>query len=177
MVNLSIFTKLRIFLKDNVSFTKKSLLLLIVFVIYFSFGFHHISEFITADEHFWVNRRIYTYWHSLTDPAKWKSTKLSDKPGVTVALVSGIGLLKEGNPLTHMRSVAADAETEVKVIQSVYTVFRIPMLIFNALFSLYLFWIVKKLTVISLSGFWSFIFILLSPILFAVLFPLPYRFH
>lgn len=140
----------------------------LVYILYFFFGFFHISEFITADEHFWVNQRIYTYWHSVFSPEKWGSTKLSDKPGVTVALVSGVGLLKENNPMTHMREAAADPEKEVQVIQSVYTVFRIPMLIFNALFALYLFWIVKKLTGNFWIGLWSFILILLSPILLGI---------
>ncbi len=141
---------------------------LFVYAIYFSFGFHHISNFITADEHFWVNQRIYTYWHSLTSPSQWPRTQLSDKPGITVALVSGIGLFKESNPFAHMKAAATDAENSVKVTQSVYTIFRIPMLIFNALFSLYLFWIVKKLTGNFWIGFWSFILILLSPILLGI---------
>lgn len=168
MVNLSIFTKLKIFLKNKANFTKKSLLFLVVFVIYFSFGFYHLSNFITADEHFWVNQRIYTYWHSVFSPEKWGSTKLSDKPGITVALVSGVGLLWESDPLTHMREASADPENAVKIAQSVYTVFRIPMLIFNALFSLYLFWIIKKLTGNFWIGLWSFILILLSPILLGI---------
>ncbi|MFA4817356.1 MAG: phospholipid carrier-dependent glycosyltransferase [Parcubacteria group bacterium] len=172
MVNLSIFAKLRIFLKNKASFTKKSWLitgvLILTYVLYFSFGFYHISQFITADEHFWVNQRIYTYWHSLKNPDNWGRTKLSDKPGVTVALVSGVGLLWESDPLTHMRSAASDPENGVKVAQAVYTVFRIPILIFSALFSLYLFWIVKKLTGNFWIGLWSFILILLSPILLGI---------
>lgn len=165
MVNSEIFTKGKGFMKKG---WPMGAFFVLVYIIYFSFGFYHISQFITADEHFWVNQRIYTYWHSLKNPNDWGRTKLSDKPGVTVALVSGIGLLKESNPLTHMRAASADPENAVKIAQSVYTVFRVPMLIFNALFSLYLFWIVKKLTGNFWIGLWSFILILLSPILLGI---------
>lgn len=165
MVKLGIFAKSKVFLKKNWLI---GAFFIAIYVIYFSFGFYHLSDFITADEHFWVNQRIYTYWHSVFSPEKWGSTKLSDKPGITVALVSGVGLLWENNPLTHMREAAVDPENGVKVTRAVYTVFRIPMLVFNALFSLYLFWIIKKLTGNFWIGLWSFILILLSPILLGI---------
>jgi len=166
-VNAGFFARFTVFLKRNWFVLA---IMIVVYCLYFSFGLFHISEFITADEHFWVNQRIYTYWHSVFSPLKWGNTKLSDKPGITVALVSGAGLFKESNPMTHMREAAANPNPEegTMVSQSVYTVFRIPMLIFGALFSLYLFWIIRKLAGNFWIGLWSFVFILLSPIILGI---------
>jgi hypothetical protein len=159
--------------KKNGYFVKRQMILSVcvfglVYLFYFSFGFHHISEFITADEHFWVNTRIHTYWKSVFSPEEWEKTRLSDKPGVTVALISGIGLLKENNPYQRIQDAQKDSANEFAIKKSVYTTMRIPMLVFSAIFSLYLFWIIKMITGNHWIAFWSFILMLLSPILLGI---------
>ncbi|MCX6766058.1 MAG: glycosyltransferase family 39 protein [Candidatus Moranbacteria bacterium] len=143
-------------------------LIFAVYVIYFSFGFYHLSEFVTADEHFWVYYRVYQYWHSLS-PHEWKNTILSNKPGVTVALISGVALFKENNPFKHILSAKKDmAGSGPDQIKSIFTAFRLPILIFAGIFSLYLFWIIRKLTGNFWISFWSFSLMLLSPILVGI---------
>ncbi|EKE20174.1 MAG: hypothetical protein ACD_8C00047G0016 [uncultured bacterium] len=168
MAKLNFFRKIRFYIKNKPKLIPITFLFGIVYLIYFSFSFNHISEFITADEHFWVNQRIYTYWNSVFSPDKWSKTKLSDKPGVTVALVSGVGLLKESNPYKTIKDAASDNINEPLVIKSVYTTFRIPFVFFTAFFSIFLFWITKKLTGDFWIAFWSFSLMLLSPTLLGI---------
>lgn len=141
-----------------------------VYALYFAFGSYHISDFVTADEHYWVNTRIYTYWHNIFSPEDWLKTKLSDKPGITLALVSGAGLFLDNNPSAHMRAATAsgDADKRIEANVAAYTAFRIPLLIFTAIFSLFLFWLIKKVTDNLWIALWSFVLIMLSPIILGI---------
>jgi len=147
---------------EKINLKKKSILaflFLIVYAIYFSFGFYHLSQFQTADEHLWIGERVYTYWHSLS-PKNWPATVLSDKPGIPVALVSGISLFWEKNPQKDISNVLK--------VESLYKSFRLPILFFNAFFMLYIFWLIKKITANFWIAFWSFSLMLLSPILLGI---------
>lgn len=146
---------------------KFAFLFLIVYVIYFSFGFHHLTKFETADEHLWLDDRIYQYWHSLS-PQNWAETVLSDKPGITVALVSGVGLFWENNPTKHIQKINGNKPEFLNEIQDIFIIFRLPILFFNALFMLYIFWLIKKITQNFWISFWSFSLMLLSPILLGI---------
>ena len=142
-------------------------LFLLVYLIYFSFGFFHLAQFQTADEHLWIGERVHTYWHSLS-PKDWIKTQLSDnpgsdkpsKPGVTVALISGIALFWEKNPQKDISNILE--------VESLYKSFRLPILFFNALFMFYIFWLIKKITANFWIAFWSFTLMLLSPILLGI---------
>ncbi|MFZ2976063.1 MAG: phospholipid carrier-dependent glycosyltransferase [Candidatus Moraniibacteriota bacterium] len=138
---------------------KFAFLFLIVYAIYFSFGFHHLSQFQTADEHLWIGERVYTYWHSL-NPKNWSDTVLSDKPGISTALVSGITLFWEKNPQKDISNILK--------VESLYKSFRLPFLFFNAFFMLFIFWLIKKITQNFWISFWSFSLMLLSPILLGI---------
>ncbi len=138
---------------------KFAFLFLIVYAIYFSFGLHHLSQFQTADEHLWIGERVYTYWHSLS-PKNWSDTVLSDKPGISTALVSGITLFWEKNPQKDISNILK--------VESLYKSFRLPFLFFNAFFMLFIFWLIKKITQNFWISFWSFSLMLLSPILLGI---------
>ena len=149
-------------------------LIILVLVTYFSFGLNHITKFNTADEDLWISNpvtgRIHNYWNALSD-RDWKETRINDKPGITLAYISGIGLLFEKDPEAPIvRNVTGEefkiydpGETEKKNF-----IFRLPLLIFNGLFALLLFWLVKKLTENSWIALLTFSFILLSPILLGI---------
>ncbi|HRY82183.1 MAG TPA: phospholipid carrier-dependent glycosyltransferase [Candidatus Moranbacteria bacterium] len=156
---------------ENINFKKKSVLaflFLIVYAIYFSFGFYHLAHFETADEHLWLDDRIHQYWHSLVAPENWANTVLSDKPGITVALISGIGLFWEENPVKHIQKINGNKNDLLNEIQDIFIVFRLPILFFNALFILYIFWLIKKITKNFWISFWSFTLMLLSPVLLGI---------
>lgn len=73
------------------------LILSVSLISFFSFGFYHLGKFETTDEHLWKYDRIPQYWEALKEK-DWEKTYINDKPGVTVALISGFGLLTEPNP-------------------------------------------------------------------------------
>ena len=73
------------------------LILAISIITFFLFGLFHLGKFETTDEHLWKYGRIKQYWTAIAE-RDWEKTYINDKPGVTVALVSGIGLLLEPDP-------------------------------------------------------------------------------
>lgn len=161
-------------LTSDLKFKKTSYFLVILFLIvslavYFYFGFYHIGKFVTTDEQFWLYERIPAYWEGLTS-GKIKKTHINDKPGVTLAIISGAGLLFEKNPEKNHElddDLAFDSY-ETSYTEKMYSFFRFPIFIFNGLFSVYLFWIIKKVTKNKWVALWSIIFILLSPLLLGI---------
>ncbi|NTW30072.1 MAG: glycosyltransferase family 39 protein [Candidatus Moranbacteria bacterium] len=102
-------------------------------IVFLSFGAHRLGKFETTDEHLWKYDRIARYWSALAR-GDWNGTYINDKPGVTVALISGIGLLSEPDPKKNeMKSIGNDAlyeyyaadHTEVTNVR-----FRLPVLLF-----------------------------------------------
>ena len=148
------------------------LLLLISLVLYFSFGFYHIAKFETADEHYWmydpVAGRIHDYWNAISI-GDWAHTRINDKPGIMLAYISGIGIYFEdglNNRVYHSgnyESAFTSAETE-----KINLAFRIPLLIFNGFFTLFIFWAIKRLTKNTWLALVTATLILLNPIIIGV---------
>lgn len=144
-----------------------SLLLALVFSVYFFFALGHLGKFITADEHYWVYERIPEYWNAVTD-GKWSKTYINDKPGVSLALVTGASLL----PIPHPETLCGETAERIitcnptKVESALFT-FRLLLVTFNALLLLFLFWIIKKITTTHIA-LWSTAFMALSPILLGI---------
>lgn len=145
-------------------YVKIGLFFLVVLVIYFSFGFHHIGKFITADEHLWVYDRIPQYWDAISKQ-NWKKTYVHEKPGITLSIISGTALLKYPNPSNYLKENRASVTGSTKPLENMLSAFRVPILIFNAFFSFFFFWILFKITKKRWVALWSSILILLSPIL------------
>ncbi|EKE20175.1 MAG: hypothetical protein ACD_8C00047G0017 [uncultured bacterium] len=143
---------------------KITLLFLLSLIMYFSFGFNHIGKFSTVDELHWLYDRIPQYWKGVTQQ-KWKLTYIHEKPGITLAIVSGTGLLEFDNPLKYEKQNNPGKTKETMSMENFYTAFRLPILIFNGLFSIFFFWVMRKITRDSWISLWSSILILSSPIL------------
>jgi 4-amino-4-deoxy-L-arabinose transferase-like glycosyltransferase len=155
---------------------KKSALVIILFFIslalYFSFGFYHITQFETADEHYWIydptTGRIHDYWDAISSK-NWLGTRINDKPGVMLAYISGVGILFEDNlhkrhiKPTDRQNAFSSSETE-----KINMAFRVPILIFNGLFSLFLLWAIKRLTKNKWLALTAMILILLNPIIIGI---------
>ena len=149
------------------SLVQPKFLLVLVLFGYLAFGLHHLTQFVTADERYWVYERIPQYWEALAT-GNWKKTFINDKPGVTLALVSGIGLVFEPHPEKHFR------EQDDRILsydtahtEHLYFAFRLPILIMSALLLVLLFFLITKLsgpwvalTTVTLSAF--------SPILLGI---------
>ena len=119
------------------------ILLFITAGLFCGFGLFHIAQFETTDEHLWKYDRIPQYWQALTS-AEWEDTYINDKPGVTVALISGIGLLLENEPTkdkvldtTNPNGDLYEIYKPSEVLRLNYA-FRLPVLFFSTL-SLFLF--------------------------------------
>lgn len=132
-------------------------LLLISVLSFFSFGFFHLGKFETTDEHLWKYDRIGNYWQALSDK-NWEKTYINDKPGVTVALISGIGLLSEPRPENNENVSGATSENKKLFEQYNYQQseltnfrFRLPILIFSTLSLLAFFWLSYR----AFKSYWT----------------------
>lgn len=156
--------------ENSIMFTRlyrPKLLVSMLIIAYLFFGSWHLTEFVTADEHYWLYERIPQYWSSLAD-GEWKKTAINDKPGVSLALVSGIGLLFEPDPGSLCREndekiMACDSSRA----EALLLAFRLPILFFNALILIYLYWIIAKLRD-EKTALWTTLFIALSPMLVGI---------
>jgi len=151
---------------------KKIFLLLIPLGIYLSFGLHHLTEFETADEHYWMydstEGRIHDYWRAISQK-NWAATRINDKPGVTVALISGAGLFFQDNSEDRiafkdnmLKDIVPEATLQANLI------FRLPILAFNGFFIFFFYWIAKKLTDNSWIALIFSTLVLLNPILLGI---------
>lgn len=113
---------------------------------FFAFGLFHLAQFETTDEHLWKYGRIKQYWEAIKNK-EWEKTYINDKPGVTVALVSGFGLLSEPNPENkELLATSSSIFEKYDTIEAerINFAFRLPILIFST-FSLFLFfWLTLK---------------------------------
>lgn len=141
--------------------------LVFILAIYFFFGFQHISKFMTADDHYWIQERIPQYWQAIRD-GKWKKTRINDKPGVTLALISGIGLLEDNDPASYRIKTDENLTSfDTERTEKINYLFRLPILVFNGL-ALFLFYFLIQKISNSKIALWSVVFIYLSPILLGI---------
>ncbi|MBD3300344.1 MAG: hypothetical protein GF347_03250, partial [Candidatus Moranbacteria bacterium] len=160
-------------------------LLLTVVLGFIIFGSYHLTKFETIDEPLWKYDRIEKYYNGVREgltEGRWKKTRPNDKPGVTVVLLSGLGLPFAPDPDTHQNLKAqnqykiVDSDGDRKNAYSIYhtdqtekinLAFRLPLLLFNGLIMLPLiFWLLVKIFPLkSLIPQISIVFIGLSPIL------------
>ncbi len=126
----------------------KFLPLFVSVLLFLSFGIYNISKFETTDEHFWKYDRIEKYINAIKEH-DIKKTRINDKPGVTVALTSGIGMLFGPSPNEHIDIAGENTHTyydekrgkDVKMYDMFHTdittefnyALRLPILLFNAL--------------------------------------------
>lgn len=156
------------------NFNKKTENLFVIFclmaivAIFLFFGVQHITKFVTADEHYWFQERIPQYWEAISS-GKYKKTLVNDKPGVTTAIISGLGLLFEKNTQSHLIKINDDIKIyDTKRTENINAAFRYPLLIFNGLFIIFFFWIIFKITANKWIALWSSAFIGLSPIIIGI---------
>lgn len=122
------------------------ILLACIIVLYLGFGTFQLGHFITADEHYWIYERIPAYFDAVHHGA-WKKTLVSDKPGITLALVSGPALFFFEDPSSLCtehpdRSLTCDTQQSTALL----FVFRLPLLLINALLIVLLALVMRRLT-------------------------------
>lgn len=148
---------LRRFLQPKPLFT-------LVLGLYIIFTSLHLTQFVTADEHYWLYERVPKYWNAWGD---WelRKTFINDKPGVSLAIVTGPALL--ALPDTSEHCVEQDNrlyDCQVEDTASLLLAFRLPILIANGLILIYIFFLLSRLFS-PWVGLFASIFTALSPVL------------
>ncbi len=148
---------------------KKLTVFLVIFTVLATnlfFGFSRLSHYSAVDEPYWIYKRIPKFWQAVKIK-RWRSTNINDKPGITVALISGAGLLSV-NPLPY-KSIREEPKTkqDIKTFAKINFSFRWPIYLASFVFLLLFFWLLKKLLGIPIALF-SLIFIGLSPIILGI---------
>ena len=116
---------------------KKEIPAILVFIAVISvnlyFGIPRIEKFSAIDEALWSYDRVPRFWKSIKKGNR-KGTSLCDKPGVTLAAISGIGLpfIPDPQKYEKIRSQAKTPE-QLATIKKIYLVLRLPVYIFTLL--------------------------------------------
>ncbi|MFC1756487.1 ArnT family glycosyltransferase [Patescibacteria group bacterium] len=139
------------------------LVVILVMAVNFSFGIYHLSKQAVVDEPLWIFERIQKYWKNVGE-LDWKGTNISDKPGITVALISGMGLIKENPKKYDKKSKHYDSS---KNIENLNFALRFPIFIFTVLMIPAFYFLTRKLLG-HLTASLATIFIGLSPILLGI---------
>lgn len=150
----------------------KWLFLVITIVVFFGFGFYHLTKFVSFDEHYWLyntdDDRIHKYWKAMTT-GDWIDTRINDKPGITLAYTSGLALLFQNE--ANKQIVFTDGTQKIfdpAITEEINFLFRLPILLISGFFSIFFFWIIKKITQDAWVALWSSMLILLSPVLIGI---------
>lgn len=143
------------------------LLLGVVVVMNLSLGIPRLAKFSAIDERLWTYDRIPQFWRAI-EKGEWKKTDINDKPGITVALTSGVGLLFSNPKSTEMlRTTSKDVNDLAKIYQ-VDTSFRLPIYLFTLCMMPVFFWLIRRLFESNRIAFFATAFIFLSPILLGI---------
>lgn len=130
------------------------------------FGTYHLAKFAAVDEPLWTFERIPKFWNNVLD-GEWHKTMISDKPGITVALVSGIGLNWVNPKDYELIKQEGEIRFSSKNIERMNFSMRFPILLFNALLLIIFYQLLSRLFNGYIAAL-SILFIGLSPILLGI---------
>lgn len=147
--------------------------LLVLMGVFVGFGLTHLGKFHTADEDLWfanpITGRIHAYWTAMLN-GDWEHTRINDKPGITTAIVSGsIGLLYDTEP--EKKVIEKDSYYRIsdpEVNERVAFFFRLPLVFFNAIAILCLFFLVRAYTQNTFLSLIFALFLFLSPMILGI---------
>jgi hypothetical protein len=144
------------------------LIFLVIVASSFYFGFHRLENFSGVDEPYWSYGRVPTFWNAI-QKMKWKSTNISDKPGVPLAIVSGAGLPFIGENPKDLQPLRYDPKTpdQIQKIRDIYFKLRLPVFLFTLAMLPVFYWLIKKLLGKNVARF-SLLFMGLSPVLLGI---------
>ncbi len=132
----------------------------------FSFGFPRLVKFSSVDEHLWTYNRTPQFWHAV-ERLRWRSTHINDKPGITIAIISGAGFFGGINPKPYKKlrlGEGTKTKTQVGIMKKINFNFRLPIYLFTLLMAPIFYILLKKLLGEAIALF-SVIIIYLSPVL------------
>jgi 4-amino-4-deoxy-L-arabinose transferase-like glycosyltransferase len=139
------------------------IILVLLLIIHFSFGFFHLNKSSYVDEKLWTygeEHRIEKFYPNILE-RDWKHTRPSDKPGVSLAIISGIGLLWT-TPSDFYHNFA-----DKKALMEMLSIMRLPLLIFSTLALIFFYHLIGRLFNPAISLL-TLTMIALSPILLGI---------
>ncbi|MEK9173917.1 MAG: phospholipid carrier-dependent glycosyltransferase, partial [Patescibacteria group bacterium] len=111
---------------------------------FFSFGFIRLGQYAAVDEPLWLYGRISQYWNNIGD-GEFHKTDVSDKPGITVSLLSGTALLSyDPDDYDDLRR---DGEVFINRnlnMAQFFAAFRFPILLFVSLLLPLLYFLLER---------------------------------
>lgn len=126
------------------------------------FGIKDLADYAGVDEPLWTFDRIPYFWKNVGE-MDWKNTSISDKPGITVVELTGIGLLFN-NPLEYAKLENFNPQQDIRLMN---LAFRLPLVIFSLL-SLVFFYVFTERLLGKKIALFSTILISTSPILIGI---------
>ncbi len=142
-------------------------LVLFLTLTFFSFGFVRLGEYAAVDEPLWLYGRISQYWNNIGD-GEFHKTDVSDKPGITVSLLSGAALLNyepdDYDDVRHDGEVFINRNLNMAQF---FAAFRFPILLFVTLLLPLLYFLLER-TLGRGTALLSFALLATSPILIGV---------
>ena len=105
-------------------------LVLVLTGIFFSFGYTRLGQYAAVDEPLWLYARITKLWQEVAEK-EWQKTDVSDKPGITVAILSGAGLWQyDPEVYDDTRSGGEVFVNKSLNMEAFFKAFRLPILLF-----------------------------------------------
>lgn len=148
---------------------KANILAIIFFTaLFFSFANYRLGQYAAVDEPLWLYGRISKYWNNIQEQ-EWAKTDVSDKPGITVSIISGAGLLRyDPNEFDDKRSQGeVFVSKDPQGMESFFYTFRLPLvLVITFLLPLVYFFLERLLG--KKNALFSYAFLTTSPILIGV---------
>ncbi len=136
--------------------------------LFFSFTTYRLGQYAAVDEPLWLYGRIEKYWNNIKDN-EWQKTDVSDKPGITVSLISGAGLLRY-TP-AHFDDKRSQGEVFVskntEEMTSFFFTFRFPIVLVLTILLPLVYFLLERLTN-KQTALFSYAFLTTSPILIGV---------
>ncbi len=141
-------------------------IIVIVLLVNLTLGLARLGNYSSVDEPYWTYGRITKFWNGIK-AHNWKTTSVNDKPGITVAILSGAGLATI-DPMPY-KSLRGDVKTDVELrdINTINFAFRLPIYLFCVLLLPFFYILLRKLfdQTTALIGF---TLIGLSPIILGI---------
>lgn len=149
---------------------KKTIHILVIFAVIATnlfFGLPRVAQYTAGDETLWSYDRVPKFWRSVAK-GNWRGTNLCDKPGITLAIISGVGLPFIPDPRDYEKITRQPKTSEqLNVINNMYFYLRLPIYLFT-LASLFFFYFLLKRLLSANIALLATIFIGLSPILLGI---------
>jgi len=140
--------------------------IVIVLIVNLTLGLARLGNYSSVDEPYWTYGRITKFWNGIK-AHNWKTTSVNDKPGITVAILSGAGLATI-DPMPY-KSLRGDVKTDAELedINTINFAFRLPIYLFCVILLPFFYILLRKLfdQTTSLIGF---TLIGLSPIILGI---------